>query len=304
MVCLVALAVGGYLIFIISGASGGSPMTSGGATVDQGDRVAFDSPHVNALAVPLALAAGWLLTDVWRVLGFFFYVTCHEIGHAAAAWLGGYWSFPVPAGVAIVSGKPSFFVSAAVAAAIAYGLWIAGTKRWYPLFVLFLALAAGQAYLSFVVDQAGWEQWMIFSGCAGEFILSAVIIMAFYHRLPDVLRWDFFRYPLMVAAAFTLMASAHFWMGVQSDPETMILGGDEISTSRRTSHDMVRLVRVSKWTARQVADRYATVYRASFAGVFAYYLWFLLIASTKRPKPPAPKPEPEDLPDPPNLSPR
>lgn len=56
---------------------------------------------------------------------------------------------------------------------------------------------------------------------------------AFYHRPPDRLRWDFWRYPALFVSAPAFFESALFW--IRMDPGlAATLGGDTVENSTPT----------------------------------------------------------------------
>ena len=250
---------------------------------DRSHRLPFDTAGVNAFAVPLALLLGWVFKGVWAVVGFFLFKTpVHELGHSILAWLRGCWSFPFPWAFSFYDPEPSMLVTAIVGLGIGYGLWQAWAERATSALALFSALAAGWVCCAFVLTKAQWEPLFIYAGCAGEIVLSTLVILAFYHRLPG-LRWDFLRYPLMAAAAFTLAGAVSYWASVQPDPETMILWGDKLSQSRDHENDFVRLVQDWHWTPRQLADRSLLLGKVCLGMVLAYYARFLWVAFSRKP---------------------
>lgn len=275
-VCLVAVAIAVYLGIIIKRQMGGSAfLLAADSAGSQNYRVPQGGFFANTLALPLAFLAGWVLKGSWWMFGFFFYVTCHELGHSLVAWMGGYWSFPVIVGIALVSPEPSYLVTGAMLLLLGWGLWTAAVSNGVQFFLLCACLAAGTVYLSFFASTGQWQSWMHFGGTAGEFVLPTLLILAFYHRFPDRLRWDFFRYPLLLAAMCSLVASAQRWHEVRGDPENRILWGKPISQSRDTDNDWVKLVRESGWTPQQIADSYANLGLACSGAVVMYYIWFL-----------------------------
>ena len=211
--CLAALALFGYLGKLIYDNSGG-----GGWALDtprdKKSPLAFDNPMANALALPLAFGLAWLLKDVWWALGFLFHGPCHETGHALVGWLGGHWAFPDMVAWTSMSQDTSPIVIGIVALTLGTGLYFSWRWRSPVLFLLCAALGAAQVYLTFFASPQEHMHWFIFGGCAGELVVPTLIIWAFYQRLSDRLRWDFFRYPFLVAAMCTLVMAAHRWADV------------------------------------------------------------------------------------------
>jgi len=268
--CLLSLAIGLYLYKTVAGFGGGF---SGGLAEPEGEKRAFvTSPW----AVPAALAAGWVFKGLWReALGFPFDVMCHELGHSLTAWLGGRWSIPVIAGIAMTDSAPSLFLSILVAGAIAWLSWKAVKAR-SPLALFCCALLiTGFVHLQFIVPGKQFEEYLLLGGHAGEFVFPALLIAAFYHRGPAGLRWDWLRYPVMVASAFSLVGAWQFWAKAVADPVTGIYG---VSVAARSvaGSDVARLIGGYAWTAQLAVDRALLLGRAAWLFVALVYLRFAL----------------------------
>lgn len=274
--CLLSLAIGIYLYRTVSGFGGGF---GGGAVTPEETGPLVSSPKL----LPAALLAGWLFSGLWReALGFPFDVMCHEVGHSLVAWLGGRWSIPVIAGIAMTESAPSTLLSVLVGGAIAWLSWRALKARSPLLLFCCALLLAGFVHLQFIVPAKQFEEYLLLGGHAGEFIFPALLIAAFYHRGPAGLRWDWFRYPVMIAAAFSLVGAWQFWAKAVADPVTGIYG---VSVANRSvaGSDVARLIAGHGWTAQLAVDRALLLGKAAWAFVAAVYLWFTLRRS------PAPK---------------
>ena len=68
----------------------------------------------------------------------------------------------------------------------------------------------GQIALAGVANADQWEMWTCM-GLGGEGALSALMVLTFYYRVPDRLRWDFWRWPV-------------FFLGVQCSLRTSSSG--------------------------------------------------------------------------------
>lgn len=268
--CLLSLAIGVYLYRTFAQFGGGFS----GALAE----TAAEPPPLTTSpwAVPAALAAGWALQVLWRnALGFPFDVMCHEIGHSLTAWLGGRWSIPIIAGIAMTDSTPSLFLSVLVAGAIAWLSWKAVKARSPLLLFCCALLIAGFVHLQFIVPDKQFEEYLLLGGHVGEFIFPALLIAAFYQRGPAGLRWDWFRYPFMIAAAFSLVGAWQFWAKAVADPVTGIYG---ISVTHRSvaGSDIARLIGSHGWTAQLAVDRFLLLGRAAWLFVGLVYLRALL----------------------------
>ncbi|MDO8804063.1 MAG: hypothetical protein Q7R35_06515 [Elusimicrobiota bacterium] len=270
-ICLLALGIMIYVYLLLTGSGGGFSL----GRLDEQGGAPPAALRTSPWAVPLALAAGWLLKDIWWLLGFPFHFMCHEVGHSLVAWLGGCWSFPIIAGLAVTDPDPSLFLSALVAGILAWASWQAVKNR-NPLLLFCCALlASGFFYLQFIAAPETLWQFILFGGHAGEFFFPALLIPAFYYRGPLNWRWDWLRYPVLAAAACELVFAWSFWLKAGIDPVTGIYGVN-ISDGSMADMDIARLVAQFGWTARLAADRFLLLGKTAWAFVAIFYIWFLL----------------------------
>lgn len=200
--------------------------------------------------------------------------TFHEMGHCLAAWLGGRWSIFIPFGFALWGGSRSPVIALLFFCGLAGAAWACLRERCYGAVLACAALAGGLAYLGFAASEAEWEMWAVFAGCAGELILSAALVLGFYYWLPRVVRWDFWRYPLMFIAAIAFVESFLRWRNM--DPELRaVVFGDAVNASRESGNDMVRLVNDHRWTAAGLIRAYRGIGLSCGAAIAAHCLWFL-----------------------------
>jgi hypothetical protein len=234
-------------------------------------------PRQDAAAYPIVFAVAALLHvagvgDIARVLvgG-----TLHEMGHSLAAVLGGRWAFFVPFAFTFTGEDVSPVVVAAVLGGAGWLGWRCVQERCWGWAALCAALIAAQIRMAFIATADDWRMWMVFFGCGGELVLSALMVMAFYHRLPERLRWDFWRWPVLLLGALAFFEAAIFWRNM--DPGlSATLGGDSVAQSRENDQDMVRLVRVWHWTALELLRAYRALGLAGAVGILLHYAWFTL----------------------------
>ena len=233
----------------------------------------FADPKVATFAVPAAFVLGWLLDHAG--IGLIPLIFYHELGHGVAAWLCGLWAFPIPiAGFTFVGGK-SVFVAAAVAAGLLALLRDAWRRRQGALMAMAAVLLCLQAYLTLGLSEDRAAMWWIYAGSGGEIALPVLAIWLFYQDFPESLRWDFWRYPVLLSAACALVYSFGFWGQARRDPDHRMMG-ESVASSRESDADWVRLVRSHGWTAQGLADSYAALTRLGLGVVVAQHLLFVL----------------------------
>lgn len=264
--CLVVLGLGIYFYRQFSQLGGSMPLA-----------VSARAP-ASHWAIPAAFISGLLLQWAgFDLLEYLCGVIFHEVGHSAAAWLAGRWSFPaIIVGFALHDSAHSPLLATLVVCAISALLWFGIKVRSVPQIMFSLGLVAVFIYLNVGPGQTRWEEWVIFGGHAGEFILPALVIGAFYCNGPDRLRWDWFRYPALFIAVWALIHAWFFWRHAALNPIMNIYGGD-IADRRFAEQDIARLIHGHKWTAQLAAERYVrlgNVVMAFSALVYGYALFF------------------------------
>lgn len=213
-------------------------------------RFEYDTPLVNGAAIPGAIAFALLL----KLLGFDFlvYTTAgmwtHELGHAIVAWLSGILAIPLPFFTIATSDERNWVVIALVFAGW-LALGVHGLRmRSTGLVSGALGIAGLQILLSFVMTPGRAAQWITFAGLAGELVLSTVMMLAFYVRLPW--RWDFWRYPVLATCAVAYVHAFVRWIGVVAGTAAMPRGS---AVGDSSEGDVERLERTGEFTAEALA---------------------------------------------------
>lgn len=263
-ICLLGLGLLIYVYRLFAQLGGG-----GGSFSDGSSGWRLPTKH---WAVPLAVLTGWLVKGTAITLLILpLRVFCHELGHSLIAWLGGCWSFPSISGHAITDPDPSKIVSAMAAAGIVWIGWQGIRLRSALLLACAAPLAAGFVYFHFFAGPQRLLECILFAGHAGEFVFPALLIAAFYAKGPSTWRWDWFRYPLMAAAAWQLAASWQFWTKAAVNP-VMDIYGASIYSATVVEQDIARLVNGMGWTPRLAADLYLLLGKAAWLSVLLAYI--------------------------------
>lgn len=235
---------------------------------------AFDSPLVNGLTIPIALGFAFFVTAtgfdavVHGLIGMWL----HEFGHAVVAWLAGFPAIPLPFFTQQLTEDRSNIAVALTFVCIAL-LGGHGVRERRPVFVALAASALGlQVLLTFVLNPAQAEKWVIFAGCGGEFVLATLLLSGFYHPLPPRFRWDFWRFPVVALAAMAFTHALQMWLRVLRDPTRLprgsMMGKDD------SNGDMDRLIRVYKFTPDGLTRAYLTIAVLCLLVLGVHYAWF------------------------------
>jgi hypothetical protein len=242
-----------------------------------GDRLGFDHPWVDVLALPVALIASLLVgsTTLGSLLLYPFRIQFHELGHALVAWLSGRAALPLPFGFTFWREERSLFTGCCVCFLVGL-LLVHAVREKRPFGVLIAALlSAAFVVLAMVLSVDRSRELILLGGLAGELVLPSLSMVAFYFPLPDRLRWDFFRFVLLVPASGCWLASLRMWFGVWRGTRTLpmgsILGTDG-------SGDLDRLMAEYGHDTRSISTGYGELALWTVALVLAVYTAFALRA--------------------------
>ncbi|MCA9535472.1 MAG: zf-TFIIB domain-containing protein [Myxococcales bacterium] len=241
---------------------------------DRPDRVPFDHPWLELGTYPIAALFGFLLSssDGAMTLVLPMQIFIHELGHAIPSWLSSRRALPLPCGVTFWEEEKSLFVGFGMVFLLTVLMVYAYRER-RPFGVgLGAVFMLGLACMSLLVDNDRSFEWTILGGVAGEFWVSALMIVSFFFRMPDRLRWDFFRMLLIFPAFATWMSASRLWFGVAFGsarmPTGTIFGG-----SHDGAGDLNRLIHDYGWSEAGLTSFYTSLSiltGALIVGVYAF----------------------------------
>jgi hypothetical protein len=245
-----------------------------------GERLGFDNPWVHLLALPVMLLLGALAqTSLFlRMLLTPVQIQFHELGHASSAWLSGRAALPLPFGFTFWREEQSVFTSCCMAFLLFVLLHRALREQRLFGVVLASVLLLVFLWLTLLVSPEHSRMAMIAGGCAGELVLPALTIIAFYFPLPDRLRWDFFRYLVLGPAVSTWLSSAVMWLRIVHGKQSLPLGSI-LGTPGDGSGDLERLMAEYLFTDAELAALYSRIAWLTGVAIFSVYLVFALRAA-------------------------
>lgn len=239
------------------------------------DLSSFNNRYSNGIIFPALLVIGMVLNamPIANLLLRGIKIWIHEFGHAVVAWLAGRQAIPLPIGWTNVNPQRSFFVYLGVLILLGLLYWSGQRekKRW-PM-VLAVALALLQFAMTWLMSANTFDMLLAFGGIGGELYLSALLMVSFFFPMPDYWRWDLYRYPVVLGAAFTFWGQFWLWkairMGRASIPFGMMWGDAEHG-------DMNILVDRHQWEPGTLISTYNTIANLCFlaiVGAYAYALY-------------------------------
>lgn len=242
-------------------------------TTDDLDPYSFNNRFSNALIFPGLMLLAMLMNalSLIKILLRGVTIWIHEFGHATVAWLAGRKSIPLPIGFAPVELERSPLVYLCVLALLGLLFWAGWReqRRW-PM-VLAVGLALLQFHMTWLLPAEQFELLLSFGGIGGEFYLSTLLIVSFYFPMPEYWRWDFWRYPAVLGAAFTFWGSVWQWGQIKAGKEDIPWG------SMWGGHgDMDSLAFDHGWTHQQIINTYNSLAGLCLTVILAVYFYILL----------------------------
>ena len=236
------------------------------------DRLGFGHPLVQLLAYPIVglLGAVLALFHLAEVVVYFFRLWVHELGHAMPAWLSGRAALPLPIGMTFWREESSWFTALCLFFLITVFAIASFRERRVFGMVLAGVLYALQLVCTLIVPDETMLGWIVAGGLTGELVLSTALIVAFYYPLPDRLRWDFWRFWVLVPMACAFVGSFAMWvridLGIQDLPFGSIVGapGDG-------SGDVERLLRGHGWTPKSMTIFFRSLASVCLAVIVGHY---------------------------------
>ncbi len=251
-----------------------------------GERLDFDTPWVALLALPIVFLLAYLIqrTSFGIILqAFFINMWLHELGHAAVAWLSGHLAVPLPFFTIPFTDSRSVIMIALVFGALGVGLW-AGLREKRP-YISYVcgAIMTVAAIMTALLPRELALKWIIFGGCAGEFVLGTLLVVSFYYPMPDRIRWDFWRFLAAFVGAFSYVAALTLWYRSHVDLRRLPWGS-AMGGGKDRDGDINRLVYHYDFSAQEVADTYFYLGLFCLLVILAHYAFFLQRAMKRNPE--------------------
>ncbi|MBE9112741.1 hypothetical protein IQ273_25455 [Nodosilinea sp. LEGE 07298] len=113
-----------------------------------------------------------------------------------------------------------------------------------------------------------FDMLLSFGGVGGEIYLSALLMVSFYFPLPEYFRWDFYRFPVVLGAAFCFWGQVWLWQQVPRGKASIPFG----SLWGEADHgDMNQLINFHDWTPGDIIGTYSTLTHLCLLAIFAVY---------------------------------
>ncbi|MBD2106881.1 hypothetical protein [Nodosilinea sp. FACHB-13] len=237
---------------------------------DDTDLLSFQNRYSNGLIFPGLMLLGMLMNamPIVNALLFGIKIWIHEFGHATVAWLSGRQALPLPIGWTSYNPQRSVLVYLAILVLLGLLFW-AGRReaqRW-PM-VLAATLAVVQFYMTWLLPADRFEMLMAFGGVGGEIYLSALLMVGFYFPLPNYFRWDFYRFPVVLGAAFCFWGQVWLWQQVPKGKASIPFG----SLWGEAEHgDMNQLIDIHGWMPGDIIGTYSTLTHLCLLGIIGVY---------------------------------
>lgn len=243
-------------------------------SVDNRDLLSFRNRHINTFGFPVLILLGIGINAI-PTLNFLLWgikVWFHEFGHATIAWMSGRRAIPLPFGWTNVGEERSLFVYFGVLILLGLLFWAGRRERQRWPMILAGGLIALQFWCTWLLPEPQFETLLSFGGIGGEFYICALLIVSFYFPLPAYWRWDFYRYPVVLGAAYTFWGQFWLWRqvkrGVEDIPWGSLWGGEENGDMNNLSY--------AGWSDQQIINTYVTIGNLCLLALFSVYIYVLL----------------------------
>lgn len=253
------------------------PMPGAAATFEDHDLTSFHSRFVQLFGFPCLLILA-IIMNAFPLVKFLLRgitIWFHEFGHATVAWLSGRKALPLPFGWTNVEPEKSLFVYCGILCLLLLLSW-AGYReqRKWPI-ILAISTAILQFGMTWLMSVDTFEMLLAFGGVGGEFYLCTLLIVSFFFPLPDYFRWEIYRYPAVLGAAFTFWGSLTLWhqidRGQESIPWGSLWGGAD-----HQGGDMNILSQSFGWSDQHIINTYNTMGGLCLGLMLGLYLYFVI----------------------------
>ncbi|MGF1519186.1 MAG: hypothetical protein ACFCVB_15495 [Nodosilinea sp.] len=243
--------------------------------VDDTDVLSFQNRYSNGLVFPALLLLGMLMNamPIVNALLFGIKIWFHEFGHAVIAWLSGRQALPLPIGWTSYNPQRSLFVYLGLLTLLGLLFWAGRRegKRW-PM-VLAATLAVVQFAMTWLLPAKSFNMLMAFGGIGGEIYLAALLIVGFYFPLPNYFRWDFYRFPVVVGAAFCFWGQLWLWGKIRQGQASIPFGA---LWGEAEHGDMNQLANLHGWTPGDIIGTYSAIAHLCLFAIVAVYGYTLV----------------------------
>lgn len=264
--------------------------TSDALNVEADVHPIFNHFKVNVASLPVGFVVAFLLQKIWvfHYLSILFcIIPLHEMGHAVTAWMLGRFAIPlgaiVPtAGMTIIGYEKHVWVHLVYFSFFGFLAY----KAWKHKLPFLIGTAAffifGSMYLQSKFPDSMTMQWFSFGGIAGEFILSAILILSFYHPSFKKIRWDFIRYPFFMMGCMAFVNACESWFLIKNKLATMPFGSAISADGSGDSNGDLNKLIANGWSEDLIIERYLTIGKIAFTIILIQYIYRIVVSYQKK----------------------
>ena len=229
-----------------------------------------DSRVIRIFAIPVALIVGILseLSGI-RVLTWFFTTLFHELGHASVKWLSGIFAIPLPF-YTFWQNERSPELIVLFLLFWTFGIWLALQWRSRVLLACFIGLLMTQCLFSFFIPLEKTNEIALAYGIGGEILLGVLCVISFTWSLPHQLRWDFWRFPVLLTGGILFGSNSVRWFAIKQGMRPVPWGTTVGDTS---DGDLSRLRDLYGWSEGMIISHYLLLIKIGLILIGLHYLF-------------------------------
>jgi hypothetical protein len=247
-----------------------TPFPASPAAPDHSDILSFNNPYSNGLVFPVLLLLGMVMNalPIVNALLWGIKIWIHEFGHATVAWLAGRRAIPLPLGWTNFDPRRSLFVYLGILVLLGLLYWAGRREGKHWPMGLASVLALVQFTMTWLISADTFNMLFSFGGIGGEIYLSALLMVSFYFPLPNYFRWDYYRFPVVVGAAFCFWGQLWLWQQIARGQASIPFG----SLWGEADHgDMNQLIHTYGWTPGDIIGTYSTLAHLCLLAIIVVY---------------------------------
>lgn len=201
----------------------------------------------------------------------------HECGHALAGWMTGQFAVPTY-GFTLLLGQSNIFLLIFLVLS-AGAVYYFKAEGYLYLALFFLSLIVFSLITFIFAKNEFTEVLFNVGGFLGEIIFSTFLICGYYYEFPKKIRWDFFRYVVVLFAFVVLFKSHETWLRAKHSPSHLPMSGSILSETDKS--DTEKILASHFWNGRTLPVFLVKLHNLSLILIVGHFIWTAAFVAKK-----------------------